>query len=94
MSMKRRLDALESAHAPNPFDAGELMMIIDLQPGGHSLFHAVDQHGNRHSIDDDLRRAWDRSTVRKDIVLQITKHEPNPQHATNFTQKVAEEVAQ
>lgn len=85
MSMKRRLDALESAHAPNPFDAGELTMVIDLQPGGQSLFHAVDQHGNRHTIDDDLRRAWDRSTGRIDIVVQATKHEPNPQHAADFT---------
>lgn len=85
MSMKRRLDVLESAHAPNPFDAGELMMIIDLQPGGQSLFHAVDQHGNRRTIDDDLRRAWDRSTGRIDIIVQATKHESNPQHAADIT---------
>ena len=84
MSMKRRLDALESAHAPNPFDAGELMMIIDLQPGGQSLFHAVDQYGNRHTIDDDLRRAWDRSTGRMDIIVQATKHESNPQQAADI----------
>ena len=83
MNIKRRLDALESSHAQNPFDAGDLSLVIDLSSPDQRM-HAIDRDGVTHVFDDRLHTAWRKSSSRIDIVVEATRRDPNPQHAAHL----------